>query len=56
VQGGFLAEAAAGLGALADNGQLTPLVGATYPLKDGAQALRDLAERRAVGKLVITVR
>ena len=53
---GFLAEAAAGLGALVDSGELTPLVGATYPLKDGAQALRDLAERRAVGKLVITVR
>ncbi|MGH9008362.1 MAG: NADPH:quinone oxidoreductase family protein [Acidimicrobiia bacterium] len=53
---GFVAEAAAGLGALIDNGQLAPLIGATYPLKDGAQALRDLADRRAVGKLVITVR
>jgi NADPH:quinone reductase len=53
---GFVAEAAAGLAALIDNGQLTPLIGATYPLKDGAQALRDLADRRAVGKLVITVR
>ena len=53
---GFLAEASAGLGALIDNGRLTPLIGATYPLKDGAQALRDLADRRAVGKLVITVR
>jgi NADPH:quinone reductase len=53
---GFLAEAAAGLGALIDAGQLTPLIGATYPLKDGAQALRDLADRRAVGKLVIAVR
>lgn len=52
----FLAEAAAGLGALIDSGKLTPLIGATYPLKDGAQALRDLADRRAVGKLVITVR
>lgn len=53
---GFVAEAAAGLGALIDNGQLTPLIGATYPLQDGAQALRDLADRRAVGKLVISVR
>ena len=53
---GFLAEAAAGLGALVDSGRLTPLIGAAYPLKDGAQALRDLAERRAVGKLVLTVR
>lgn len=53
---GFVAEAAAGLGALIDNGQLTPLIGGTYPLQDGAQALRDLADRRAVGKLVISVR
>jgi len=53
---GFLAEAAAGLAALIDDGRLAPLVGAAYPLKDGAQALRDLADRRAVGKLVITVR
>jgi NADPH2:quinone reductase len=52
----FVAEAAAGLGTLIDNGQLQPLIGATYPLKDCAQALRDLADRRAVGKLVITVR
>ena len=52
----FVAEAAAGLGALIDDGRLTPLVGATYSLEDGPQALRDLAGRRAVGKLVITVR
>jgi hypothetical protein len=32
------------------------VLGATYPLEDGAQALRDLAARRAVGKLVLTVR
>jgi NADPH:quinone reductase len=52
----FVAEAAAGLGALIDDGGLTPLIGAAYPLKDGAQALRDLADRRAVGKLIIAVR
>lgn len=52
----FVAEAAAGLGGLIDSGRLTPLIGATYPLKDGAQALRDLADRRAVGKLIISVR
>jgi len=52
---GFVAEAAAALDDLVSSGRLTPLVGATYPLEDGAQALRDLAERRAVGKLVITV-
>ena len=53
---GFVAEAAAGLGALIDSGKLTPLIGTTYPLENGAQALRDLADRRAVGKLVIAVR
>jgi NADPH:quinone reductase len=52
----FVAEAAAGLGALIDSGQLTPLIGATYPLENGGQALRNLADRQAVGKLVLTVR
>jgi NADPH2:quinone reductase len=52
---GFVAEAAAALSGLVSSGRFTPLVGATYPLKDGAQALRDLAGRRAVGKLVLTV-
>ena len=53
---GFVAEAAAALSALITDGRLTPLVGATYPLADGARALRDLADRRAVGKLVLAVR
>lgn len=53
---GFLDEAAAALEALIAGGRLTPLVGAAYPLEDGVQALRDLADRRAVGKLVLTVR
>jgi NADPH2:quinone reductase len=41
------------LARLADEGFVDPLVGATYPLEDGAQALRDLDERRATGKLVL---
>ena len=53
---GFVAEAAAALEALIAGGRLAPLVGATYPLADGARALQDLADRRAVGKLVLTVR
>ena len=53
---GFVAEAAAALNGLVAAGRLSPLVGATYPLEDGARALRDLADRRAVGKLVLTVR
>ena len=53
---GFVAEAAAALDNLVAAGRLTPLVGATYPLEDGAQAQRDLADRKAVGRLVLTVR
>jgi NADPH2:quinone reductase len=53
---GFVAETAAALGAMIDDGRLAPLIGAAYPLEDGPQALRDLADRRAVGKLVLAVR
>jgi NADPH2:quinone reductase len=53
---GFVAEAGARLDRLIASGELTPLVGASYALEDGARALRDLADRRAVGKLVLTVR
>jgi NADPH:quinone reductase len=53
---GFVTEAGAALGDLVASGRLTPLLGTTYALEDGAQALRDLADRRAVGKLVLTVR
>jgi NADPH2:quinone reductase len=38
---------------LAGEGLVDPLVGGTYPLEEGAQALRDLDERRATGKLVL---
>ena len=53
---GFVAKAGAALSDLVASGRLVPVLGATYPLADGAQALRDLAARRAVGKLVLTVR
>jgi NADPH:quinone reductase len=53
---GFVAEAGAALAELIAGGRLTPLAGTTYPLEDGAQALRDLADRRAVGKLILIVR
>lgn len=35
---------------------IDPPVGATYPLEDVRQALTDMAERRATGKLVLTLR
>jgi NADPH2:quinone reductase len=37
-------------------GRIQPLVGAEYPLHDYAAALRCLMERRAIGKVVVTVR
>jgi NADPH2:quinone reductase len=52
----FVAEAGTALHRLVDDGRLTPLVGARYRLEDGAAALRDLADRRLAGKVVLTVR
>jgi NADPH:quinone reductase len=40
----------------ARSGAVAPVIGPSYPLEQGAQALRDLAERRAVGKPVLIVR
>jgi len=37
-------------------GAIDPLIGKEYPLKDFALALRDLSERRAIGKVVVNVR
>lgn len=52
----LVAEIAADLERMAAEGFVNPIVGATYPLAEGAQALRDLDERRATGKLVLRVR
>ncbi|MFL6706241.1 MAG: zinc-binding dehydrogenase, partial [Paraburkholderia graminis] len=35
-------------------GKLKPHVSARYPLDETARALRDMAERRVIGKVVIT--
>lgn len=51
----LVAEIAADLEQMAADGFVKPLVGASYPLAEGAQALRDLEERRATGKLVLTL-
>jgi len=40
--------------ALCADGQLRPGVGSTYPLEDAPRALRDLLDRKAVGRLVVT--
>jgi NADPH2:quinone reductase len=35
--------------------KLKPLISATYPLEQAGEALRRLAAREAVGKMVITI-
>ena len=35
-------------------GKIKPHVSATYPLAEGAEAIRALAERRSTGKVVVT--
>ncbi|MFL5349455.1 MAG: NADPH:quinone oxidoreductase family protein [Hyalangium sp.] len=44
------------LAKLAEQGVVSPLVGTVYPLEQGAQALRELEQRRATGKVVLRVR
>jgi NADPH:quinone reductase len=43
------------LGAWWQAGQLRPYVSATYPLEQAGDAIAELAERRATGKVVVTV-
>jgi NADPH2:quinone reductase len=42
--------------ALYEDGKIDPLVGKEYPITDYARALRDLSERRAIGKVVVNIR
>ena len=41
------------LAALAQAGRAVPYISATYPLERVGQALSDLAERRAIGKVLV---
>ena len=38
-----------------ESGHVRPIVGRRYAFDDAAQALRDLADRRGLGKLVLDV-
>jgi NADPH2:quinone reductase len=49
------AEATAKLDELIATGAIRPVVGSVYPLEEGPAALRELDERRAKGKVVVTV-
>jgi NADPH2:quinone reductase len=42
--------------ALADEGKIRPLIGARVALEDGAEALRIMERREAIGKIVVDVR
>ena len=52
----FARVAAAELFGWIESGAIDPVVGAAYPLADGAQALRDFAARTVTGKPVLRVR
>lgn len=49
------AESYTELARLADAGQLRPLIGATYPLAQAADAVRAVSTGHATGKVVVTV-
>ncbi|MGO9961002.1 MAG: NADPH:quinone oxidoreductase family protein [Solirubrobacteraceae bacterium] len=50
-----MTAAAARLGELVQSGAVRPVVGSQFKLEDGRQALRQLADRRAIGKVVLTL-
>ncbi|MBV9869003.1 MAG: NADPH:quinone oxidoreductase family protein [Frankiaceae bacterium] len=53
---GMLAEPMAEMLGMVAAGQLSPVVGATYPLSDARRAHEDLRSRRSTGKLVLDPR
>jgi NADPH2:quinone reductase len=50
-----MAEAASRLAELIRTGAIRPLVGSVHPLEDAPAALRELDERRAMGKVVVRI-
>lgn len=48
-------DVAAGLAKMWDAGFIKPVVGSRYPLERAAGALREIDERRAIGKIVLMV-
>jgi NADPH:quinone reductase len=53
---GTMARVNAAVQALADAGKIHPLIGARVPFADGAEALRVMERREAIGKIVVDVR
>jgi NADPH:quinone reductase len=56
VRPGFMRRQWDELVPMMQSGAVNPPVGSTYPLEDVRQALTDMAERRATGKLVLKLR
>ena len=55
-QPGTVAMVNAAVQRLADEGRIHPLIGARVPFEDGAEALRIMERREAIGKIVVDVR
>jgi len=53
--GGGFAAPMGRLFELVEGGSIRPLIGSTYRLEDGPAALREIDERRATGKVVLTI-
>jgi NADPH2:quinone reductase len=53
---GTLERVRLGVQRLLDEGRLTPVIGATYPMEKAGDALAALEERTAVGKVVVEIR
>jgi NADPH2:quinone reductase len=56
VRPGFMRKQWDELVPMMESGVISPPIGTTYPLEDVRQALTDMAERRATGKSVLTLR
>jgi NADPH2:quinone reductase len=54
-QPGFVAETQAELARLYEAGHIRPVVGKKYPLEQAPMAMRDLADRKILGKAVLTL-
>jgi NADPH2:quinone reductase len=52
---GFVGEAQDELARLYSEGKINPVVGRKYPLEEAPVAMRDLADRKIMGKAVLTV-
>jgi NADPH2:quinone reductase len=53
---GYLREQWADIAPLLASGRVDPPIGGTYPLEQAAEALTEIEERRATGKLILTPR